>query len=279
MQRLLYLASLPHSGSTLFTLMMGHHQQMIGLGGIDRAVRMIMTDRQATGERNCTCGALARDCPYWGAVFEELTRASPQSLVERYRVALSVFARVFGDETWPIDAGQVTEPLFTLAQGKWLDLRVIHLARDVRSAIISEIDARRRRERARQWPLVTASVMALRWRRENEKIDECREQARLPGKNFGYEELCLGLQQTFDLVCEFLGLEKTSTSDQVPRTRSHLFIGNRMRMQDEKASLRYDGRWLSRSEWVLPSVLLPFVLRRNRDWVYGNNIFAVFTRQ
>lgn len=278
-QRLLYVASRPHSGSTLFTMMMAHHPQIVGLGGIDRAVRMLLNEPESTAERPCTCGMLTRDCVYWGAVLRAITRTRPQSLGERYRTALAVFSEVFGRDAWPIDAGQITEPVYTLASLDWLEMRLVHLVRDVRSAVISQIDSRERKGKQRRSDAIFAIITAWRWWRENEKIERCRRETRLPGKGLGYEELCLNFRQAFDSVCDFLELPRAEASPEVPRINSHMFIGNRMRMQEEKRRLIYDGRWLARDEWMSPSVLLPFVMRRNGEWVYGNNIFSVFTAQ
>ncbi len=145
--------------------------------------------------------------------------------------------------------------------------------------MISEIDSRRRKGGRSQPALVTALVTALRWWRENEKLEACLHETRLRRKALGYEELCLGFDQAFAAVCELLGLDPVTLTAEVPRAKSHMFIGNRMRMQEEKGTLRYDGRWLTRREWMAPAVFLPFVLSRNRAWVYSNNIFGVFTRK
>jgi hypothetical protein len=60
--------------------------------------------------------------------------------------------------------------------------------------------------------------------------------------------------------------------------QSHLFIGNRMRRQEEKATLSYDYRWLTRSEWFLAGLLLPMVHHGNRKWVYRGGGVTPFTR-
>jgi len=279
MARLLYIASLPHSGSTLLSLMLGQHPQVIGLGGVDRAVQMLIAEPEKTGERRCTCGALTRDCPYWGLVAAKIPEKKPVSVIERYRLALDLFAEVFGDQAWPVDAGQIKEPLYTLAGQKWLDLRVVHLARDVRSSMISEIDSRRRKHRGSRLNIIVAMTAALRWWRENEKLVACLQETRLPNRLLGYEEICLGFPEVFSGIYEFLGLKPVPMSASVPRPNSHMFIGNRMREQEEKSNLKYDGRWLTRREWLPPCLLLPFLLSRNRRWVYANNVFSVFTRQ
>lgn len=259
--------------------MMGHHPRMIGLGGIDRGVRMIVADSQATLQLGCTCGASSRHCPFWSAVAAKIADKAPSSLVERYQLALDTFAEVFGPEAWAVDASQIKEPLYTLSSQKWLDLRVVHLARDVRSAVVSEIDSRRRKGRRKRIAFVTALVAAMRWWRENEKLEACLRETRLRHRVLGYEEFCLGFQEAFASVCSLVDLESVPASFAVPRTNSHMFIGNRMRVQDEKSTLRYDGRWLTRNDWMAPSILLPFVLTRNRAWVYSNNIFGVFTQK
>jgi hypothetical protein len=259
--------------------MLGQHPRVVGLGGVDRAMRMLVTEPDKTGQRTCTCGVLARECPYWGLVTAKIAEQKPASLIERYRLALDVFAQVFGEQAWPVDAGQIKEPLYALASEKWIELRVIHLARDVRSSIVSEIDSTRRKRNSSRGNFIVAMTAALRWARENKKLANCLLETRLTNRPLGYEEICLGFPDVFNGIYEFLGLEPVSMSVNVPRPNNHMFIGNRMREQEEKAALKYDGRWLTRREWLAPCLLLPFLLPRNRKWVYANNVFGVFTRQ
>jgi hypothetical protein len=65
----IYIASLPHSGSTLLDLILGSHSQIENLGEIGRLGRYAVSPAvplpSAQGRR-CTCGAASIwQCPYW----------------------------------------------------------------------------------------------------------------------------------------------------------------------------------------------------------------------
>lgn len=70
--RVLYVASLPHSGSTLLDLLLGAHSQIESLGEIGKLSRYTKApvDGAPLGKRQrCTCGAMnIWTCPYWTSV-------------------------------------------------------------------------------------------------------------------------------------------------------------------------------------------------------------------
>jgi hypothetical protein len=254
---------------------------MIGIGGIDRAMRLLIKEPDKTAAETCSCGADVAQCPYWGVVLKALERRKPSNLTQRYQVALNVFERVYGPDVWPVDASKIHEPLLELAARELLalDLRVLHLTKDYRSAVVSMIDVKRRKKGRTRPAAMLAVEGAFRWWRENRKIEAAIHQAGVPSLNIGYEELCLGFDQTFRAIRDFAGVEPDEElSLKIGAKPSHLFIGNRMRRQEEKSTLTYDYRWLTRSEWFAPSLLLPMVHARNRQWVYSRGGIKPFTR-
>ena len=273
MPRLLYIASLPHSGSTLLNLLVGNSPQMIGLGGIDRAMRMLLKDREKTATESCSCGSSVRDCVYWGEVLKRSESTRPKNLIDRYALALDTFESVFGPEKLPVDSSKIKEPIFELSSAKELnlDLRVVHLAKDIRTATISMIDTKRRKKGTSRPGLIMGFESAWRWWRENSKLQRCGEDTGVPLFNLGYEELCLSFDRAFGALCEFSGTSHDSEQSlRIGESTSHLFIGNRMRNEGEKAELRYDYRWFTRSEWKLPLIMIPALQRSNKRWVYSN---------
>jgi len=278
MPRLLYIASLPHSGSTLLNLLVGNSPQMIGLGGIDRATKMLVESPEKTQASECSCGSIVRDCRYWGSVAARLAKGDTTKRIDRYRVALEEFESTFGTSMLPVDSSKIKEPIIDLAAAKDLDLdlRVVHLAKDFRTAVISAIDTKRRKNATKSPGAYLALKAAHKWLRENGKLERCLKQNNVEHFNLGYEELCLNFNYAFGALCEFAGADHDPhQSLRINDSTSHLFIGNRMRNQSEKAELRYDYRWFSRREWMAPAVLLPLVYRGNAKWVYtGSGIKA-----
>lgn len=276
MNRLLYIASLPHSGSTLLNLLVGNHPGLVGLGGIDRAVSWVVDRREETAAMNCSCGETAANCAYWGKVFAATGNHRPQTMTERYQLAMDVFSEVFGDDKWPVDNSKTTEPIKQLGGMPGMDLRVIHLAKDYRSSNVSLVESAEHKDRQkgrRSKPRALLSTKAaLRWYRENQQIRERVAALDLRLAGVGYEELCLNHQEAISIIAALADLPPAEVSIDTRDSQTHLFIGNRMRSEEEKATLSYDYRWFFREYWRWPMVLLPFVGRRNRDWVYGNNI-------
>ncbi len=265
--RLLYLCSLPHSGSTLLSLFLGGHSRLVGLGGIERSVSVLASAEG--GSLHCTCGQSATECPYWGEVSRRLPAGKKLPQIERYRLALEVFPQVFGPEAWPVDSSKHIEQLTELRTLPGLDLRAIHLIKDIRSNAISAIDRARRKKGNRRPGWLLAIENFHRWRRENGKIDTAVERLGIPAVRVGYEELCLKHEQVLAAIAAALHLPDEPLSLSLESSRSHLIVGNRMRAQSEKQQLRYDNRWFSRGEWLPAAVLFRSAMHYNARAVYG----------
>lgn len=276
MSKLLYLASLPHSGSTLTSLLVGQHPRMIGIGGVDRAMKLISTEREKTATGLCTCGKTVQTCPFWSQVLAASASKPPRNREERYRMALAVFAEVFGPDAWAADSSKHVDPLPDLATYDGIDVRVVHLVKDFRSATISAIDLKRARKNVRRPAWLLGIEAAHRWCRENGKIRTCLSRTGFPFLSVGYEELCLAPNRIFSVIANFLEVEAAEIPPTIAGSRSHLFIGNAMRRDQEKAQLLYDYRWFSRWDWRVASLVMPWLAARNRDWVYTNQISKVF---
>ena len=85
---LLLIRGLGHSGTTILDLALGAHPQVTGLGeasriletpkpGEERRGPAVLRGSQR-GERRCTCGASAMECPIWGPTLTWLTAHEEQ---------------------------------------------------------------------------------------------------------------------------------------------------------------------------------------------------------
>lgn len=280
-RRLLYICSLPHSGSTMFSLFLGTHSRLVGLGGIDRAVQVLaeaVGDAKKSAKLQCTCGAPGLACPYWGEVARRLPGGDATQRRGRYELALDAFQSVFGDGVWPVDSSKHVEPLAEVRLIAGLDLKAVHVMKDVRSQTASDID-RARRDRGIQRPGALLAVEYFwRWRRENRKIDDFLTRYEVARRRVGYEEACLAPEVIMGVMSEFLGVPREAGSLKLGESRSHLIVGNRMRGQEEKQTLRYDHRWFARRDWLPAALLLPQIMRFNSSAVYGNGSEAMWKR-
>ena len=274
--KLLYIASLPHSGSTVSSLILGQQPEIIGLGGIDRAVTILAEEPEKAAQEFCSCGNKVLECEYWSQVLDQADSVRGAEQRQRYELALSVFQCVFGSDAWAVDSSKHAEPIAELSRYSEIDLRALHLCRDYRSAVVSSVDLKRTRKKVARPGWMIGLEAGLRWHRGNAKIRGILLQNKIPFLGIGYEELCLGLPHFFQKLGAFLDTQIIDVPATVAGSRSHLFIGNAMRRQKQKEALMYDYRWFSRTDWMAASLLMPWLAKGNRDWVYGNGFSRVF---
>jgi hypothetical protein len=254
---------------------------MVGIGGVKKAMGRLVERRENFIGQTCTCGVSARECRFWGQVVKELEGGrTPDTLPELYELALEVFGRVFGGDVWPVDSTKFGETVCELARIEGLDLRVIHLAKDYRAAMISMLEKAKRRksDKRRKRPKVLLEVEAIRrWIRGNQELSKAIEKAGVRSLNLGYEELCLEFDGAMQAICDLAGLPMTNMKPMIAQSNSHLLSGNRMRKQEEKAVLRYDYRWLTRKEWTWIPILVPTAAAHNQEWVFSNGLLERFS--
>jgi hypothetical protein len=274
--KLLYIASLPHSGSTVSSLILGQQPKIIGLGGIDRAVTILADEPQKAENEFCSCGKQVFECGYWSRVLAKADAVKGAGQRQRYELALSVFQDVFGFDAWAVDSSKHAEPISSLARFPEIDLRALHLCRDYRSAVASSVDLKRTRKNVSRPGWVMGLETGWRWHRGNSKIRAILFENKIPFWGIGYEELCLGLPHFFRELGVFLKTPIIEVPATIAGSGSHLFIGNAMRRQKDKEALMYDYRWFSRTDWMSASLLMPWLAKGNRDWVYSNGFSRVF---
>ena len=276
MKKLLYIASLPHSGSTLLDLMLGGHSRCIGLGEI---ARFLERDLENSRQAICSCGNTMDDCAFWGQVASRLVSGTEQlALTDKYLQVFEVFDEMFGEEYLLIDSSKHLPPLEILHRILPENIAVLFLMKDVRSATISRIDNMRRKgtkSRRSRVESVPAYIF-WQWYLRNQKMQRFFLQRNLPVFQMGYEELCLYPDLMMQKVCEFLELEMEPAMCSLQQSGSHVMRGNRMRYQKEKSEIRYDHRWFLRREWLWPAMFFPNILRYNAKEVYRNNTEAIW---
>ena len=277
--RLLLIRGLGHSGTTILDLALGAHPSIIGLGEAVRILERPQADELDRGpaqlrgslrfERHCTCGALASECPVWGPVLEWLPDHDHQPLEFKLQHVLEVMKSV-GQPQWVVDSYQDDRHLPFWDEAD-VDIRVIHLTRDVRSWVHS----RSRKERQKGRPLPELRPL-LRWWRLNAR-DE-RRFAQLGDRMFrlGYEELALQPENTLRRLCGWLELPFT-TDMLTPGScsASHVLSGNRMRFDPTlRKRIRYDGTWMKAQPGLAHLAMChPGLSGLNRRLVYSSDVF------
>lgn len=274
MNGLVYIAAMPHSGSTLLSLLLGRAPGLVALGEVNLQVERLCADPAKARSAECGCGRRVPDCPLWGPVLREFERSRPGGLASAYEVVSRCFRAAYPGGETPVDASKLKEPLLAWASLPGSEARVIHLARDFRSAIVSGI-ARRERVKGRTRPRwLLGFEVARRWLRENDKIERAIKKAGFPSLRLGYEELVLSPERAWPLLWEFLGQPPGPAPADIAGSANHIFVGNLMRFDEAKRQVGYDSRWFTRTEWIAPMLVFPRLWRANRRWVYSNGFFG-----
>ena len=114
--RVLYIASLPHSGSTLLDLLLGSHSAVHGLGELQALRRYVAPEQEGSSakRRKCTCGASSVWlCPFWSSVDETLRLSGTEGLQ-----ALNIAAE--DDERFRRDNGALFSAIADVAKKRVL---------------------------------------------------------------------------------------------------------------------------------------------------------------
>ena len=280
MTKLLLIRGLGHSGTTILDLALGAHPQMVGLGEAARILERPSPEDAHRGpaqlrgtlrfERRCTCGEIAADCPVWGPVLEWLPEHDHCPLAVKMKRLIAVLEKVHASASsptsWVIDSyqGDFTLPFEQVSD---LDIRVIHLTRDLRSWVHSR--ARSGRERGRWLPGLKPM---LRWCWMNARHERLLQKCPHPVLRLGYEQLALDPEGTLGRICAWLGLEMSEQMLQPGSfSTSHLLSGNRMRFDAKSsAAIRYDASWMEAPSGLAQVALgVPWVAALNRRLVYS----------
>lgn len=279
-----FIAGNGHSGSTLLTLLLGAHSQLVGLGDVVASIRQNARRPELFRAASCSCGAVVEGCEYWGQTAEAL-RAAGESLTESYEVVARSFQDCFGPESAMVDASRDLHAVRAL-RAVGIDPAVVHLLRDVRSWTISMLERDKRPGRRQLRALVTrygirgVSRLITRfpsryfqvWYRQNRKIRSELLAMNLPVLRLGYEEFATAPRPILRGLCTKLGRSFDDSMLVPARSTSHSVLGNDMRLDPAKLeSIVYDTRWLTRPEWLRPALMFGGIMRYNATEVYSNS--------
>ena len=278
-QRLLLIRGLGHSGTTILDLALGAHPQITGLGEAVRLLEKPAAKDSLRGpaqlrgdlrhQRRCTCGQVADACPVWGPMLRWLPAHDDQSIIvklTRLVSALELSSAGTGVNSWVVDSYQDDFALPFLDDPA-LEIRLVHLTRDVRSWVHSR--SRDGRQNGRWFP---GLMPLLRWWRLSARHERQLRRCGKPVFQLGYEELALRPEQSLRRLCEWLELDfAPAMLKPAAQSSSHILSGNRVRFDAEKgASIQYDTDWMTHGTGLAQLALaLPPLAALNRRLVYS----------
>ena len=278
---LLLIRGLGHSGTTILDLALGAHPEIVGLGEAARILERPKAGEEKRGpamlrgpyrhERRCTCGHVAAECPIWAPTLNDLILNDDRSLTDKIQSLLQLTVQnrlTEGCHTSVVVDSFQDDLLLPMQLPLEMDVRIIHLVRDVRSWLHSRLKS------ARQAQMLFADSRTLaRWWYVNRKFEYSLKRSGRPVFQLGYEELALQPLASIRLICEWLGLSfSESMLSPGSNSHSHILSGNRVRFDSKRSdTINYDYSWLhSTYAAVHLATLLPFVLAMNKRLVYSN---------
>jgi hypothetical protein len=299
----IYIAGSGRSGSTLLERALGEIPGFVNVGELIDLFR-----RTAPRGERCGCGLAFADCPFWAAVGERafsgwddgqlavvhrlqsnvarqrhVPRLVAMRLADRrFRTQLAAYGKNYASlyrgiaaesgATCIVDASKWPVQALALSRAG-IDVRVIHLVRDVRGvahSLSKQIARPHAVERADEMSHNAPAEAAARWlavQGEAELLRRCG----LPVTRMRYEDFVRNPRPAIESALASLGLSASASQlahigdGWVALGPSHGLSGNPSRFRDGKITLHADEAWRDRmsrrDRLVITAIGLPFLVR------------------
>ena len=277
-RRIVYISSLPYSGSTLLGILLSSHPRLVGLGEIQGVI-----NKGINIQRICTCGASAGKCPIWGNVVRELSTHPDMPTELVYQYLFDNVESTYSKDHLLVDSSKHRKALKNILKFNHVDAAVIYLIKDVRNWVCScqeKADRReleryanldRRRGLARRCSIYSRIRRTWRWYAENKAMLEHLKRIDPDFIQIGYEELCFSTTNILADVTNFLNIEPFANGTHFTNPKTHILRGNKMRFdRSRNSSIQYDNQWYFSPATQLITQLIPFVMQWNNRNVYSH---------
>lgn len=278
MPKVLFIASMGRSGSTILDTILGQVDGYVSLG----EVRFVW-QRSLEENRYCGCGQRFLSCPFWSQVFEEAfsgmgnvaplamtadmnrtrTRYFPLMLIpgseHYYRRSLADYLRTLAalyraiakvaESEVIVDSSKYPSHAYLLRLIDGFDVRVLHLTRDPRAVANSWMQEKYDPDRgtAALMPQQSPWISAAFWNIWNVTIEALGKRSGAPYRVLRYEDLMEEPRLRVREILEFAGrtrVELPFVGDrEVQLFRNHTVSGNPGRFTTGRVQLRADERW------------------------------------
>lgn len=255
-QKIIFIAGLGHSGSTILDLALGTHPEIIGLGEVYTLLHDAKRDHHYSSL--CSCGKLATECKFWKNIPAILE--NPDSIENQYGKLICYFQDMFGEDKILVDSSKNTYQYLRFLKENH-NLKVLFLVRDIRSWTYSRYLNSRK-------PLF---YLAFRWYLENKKLLFRLGKMGIQYKLIGYEELSLYPEHLLKIISDYLEIGYDAAMLEPDKTNSHIISGNILRADALKRNrFVYDARWFLSYRMFLIAPFLSVLIRWNKKHVYSN---------
>lgn len=256
MQKIVYIAGLGHSGSTVLDMSLGANPKIVGLGEV--GAMLLKKDKNRLFEKStCSCGEKGSDCDFWKNARNIIEKNT--SINERYELLIQHFNHQYKNEKIFLDSSKNSYEYLDYLN-KNFNLKVVFLTRDFRSWAFS-------RKSRKAKPIF---FWYWWWFLENQKLLYVLKKYKIQPFFVGYEEFALYPELMFRKILDFLEIDFNENMLIPAKTQSHIINGNIARTDSKKKqAIKYDFRWLS--SWKINFWRAnPLIFRLNKKLVYSN---------
>ncbi len=255
-RKIIYIAGLGHSGSTILDMSLGCNKNIVGLGEIMAFIRK--KDKSHHLKSICSCGSSGYDCDFWSNAENLIKNATNET--DAYLILVDYFFEKYGSDKILVDSSKNSYPYLKVLNEKF-DLKVIFLTRDYRSWAFSRFLSTRK----------NIAFLILRWFAENKKLEKSLKAKGIDFLRVGYEEFALYPEIILKKICDYTGIEFSKDMLNPAKTQSHIIAGNIARVDEEKRkAIIYDARWLTSGKIIFWSAVFGFLNKFNKKRVYSN---------
>jgi hypothetical protein len=266
--RILYIASMGHSGSTLLDYLLSAHSRVFSVGEIiflsDYAHVRREKDQVHRFGSECTCGAeTVWACPFWTEVDRvltarsgmtlrdlELRQAEPAAFREHNTALFEAVAEVAGTRVI-VDSSKAPRRLRMLLRHTDLDVRPIHLVRHPRASVHSHL----RKNPEQPWATARMAARFVATTLYLRAVLAGRPRARVR-----YERLVRDPEGYTRRLTEFAGLEYEPEQLTWAGREHHNIGGNQMRRTTD-STIRVSEGWREAIRgpraWAIDAATLP----------------------
>ena len=238
--RIIYILSLPHSGSTFLQYCLSSQPGVLGIGEVEQLSRL-------KGWRDpslpCSCGQPLATCQLW----KDLQPTSQEDPLDWYRRLIDSVDQNYPDFAYWVDSSKTWAGIWPWLQlkkdGLIEEVYILFLVRDVRGWALSDQNTRKRKNYSRR-PLYRA---LKQWYKAHKGFLQLLSTHNIPYQVLSYEGLVFQNQKALTRISKFLDIRPFygGQPSVVDNTVVHDVFGNRMKNNaDKRSQIAYDDGWL-----------------------------------
>ena len=248
----------PHGGTTIANMMLGQHPAVFATGKLRNFPHGdVFSENKvaAPGDTTCwkcTCGELARKCPFWLKIREQyrpyVDKQEQEKIPQLFKLILDLSGSEYvGDVTHNADYAQ---QLMDIPE---IGLYLIHIVRDGRGVVFSRIrkDYKLGVLQQRGWEHINRLFrISRRWASQNREFSRLVKKIGPRGVEVSYEDMCRDPRTALKAIGSCLNLDFTAIGEQLAsgqpfKTVPHMIRGNASLRLENNIILRYSPTYLS----------------------------------